>query len=110
MDSLIDYKIFDYNHDYLIDINNITNYNNDNDFKEYNCSFTECYNYNSINNNNFKQFKHFDKNNIKFRIINKNTKAGNKNWIKLIGKKLCDGCYSCYRKNGNFIRKEKEML
>tara|TARA_Y100000389_G_scaffold203591_1_gene252519 strand:- start:1277 stop:1588 length:312 start_codon:yes stop_codon:yes gene_type:complete len=83
------------------DINdyNINDYNiNDYNIKEYNCGFEECNNYN-------KDYCNITRYNVKIRKITKYTNAGKKNWTSLIGKQLCDSCYTCYRKNGSFKRK-----
>tara|TARA_B110000003_G_scaffold273642_1_gene311810 strand:- start:490 stop:801 length:312 start_codon:yes stop_codon:yes gene_type:complete len=97
--------------DFLQDINNtlldhydindydINNYYDINDnVKEYNCGFEECDNYNKDHCNDTRY-------NVKIRKITKYTNAGKKNWTSLIGKQLCDSCYTCYRKNGSFKRK-----
>lgn len=86
--------------DYDINDYNINDYNINNNIKEYNCGFAECNNYNKD-----KDYSNNTRYNIKIRKITKYTNAGKKNWTSLIGKQLCDSCYTCYRKNGNFIRK-----
>jgi len=98
-----DYDINDYNvNDYDIYDYDIYDYDINNIIKEYNCGFAECNNYNKDYN---KDYCNDTRSNIKIRKITKYTNAGKKNWTSLIGKQLCDSCYTCYRKNGNFIRK-----
>ena len=94
--TLLDhYDINDYNiNEYNINEYNINEYN----IKEYNCGFEECNNYN-------KDYCNITRYNVKIRKITKYTNAGKKNWTSLIGKQLCDSCYTCYRKNGSFKRK-----
>jgi len=40
----------------------------------------------------------------KWRIVTKDTNAGARNWMRLVGLTLCDSCYSTFRKHGTFIR------
>jgi len=41
---------------------------------------------------------------IKWRVVTPDTTAGGRDWTSLMGKTLCDSCYSTFRKHGTFIR------
>jgi hypothetical protein len=40
----------------------------------------------------------------KWRMVTTGTSAGGRDWEPLVGKTLCDSCYSTYRKHGTFVR------
>ncbi len=40
----------------------------------------------------------------KWRTVTKCTSAGGQSWDSLVGKMLCDSCYSTFRKHGTFVR------
>lgn len=40
----------------------------------------------------------------KWRVVTPDTTAGGRDWTSLMGKTLCDSCYSTFRKHGTFIR------
>ena len=40
----------------------------------------------------------------KWRIVTEGTSAGGRDWDALVGKTLCDSCYSTFRKHGTFAR------
>lgn len=40
----------------------------------------------------------------KWRIVTEGTSAGGRDWDALVGKTLCDSCYSTFRKHGTFVR------
>lgn len=40
----------------------------------------------------------------KWRIVTSGTSAGGRDWKPLLGKTLCDSCYTTYRKHGTFVR------
>ncbi len=40
----------------------------------------------------------------KWRTVTKGTSAGGQSWDCLVGKMLCDSCYSTFRKHGTFVR------
>ena len=40
----------------------------------------------------------------KWRVVTEGTSAGGRDWDALVGKTLCDSCYSTFRKHGTFVR------